>query len=196
MTSATIVLMVAGLLTSGAPGLVSNVAFAQTAPAQQASQPNTTPAPAAAPISPAPVAPKPCPAVLPGQSSPPPDCKPASKSKKGKGSPTADAVPASGPTRKVVRDGGASDTSSAISPDMSPQQAQQQRGRTTWLLGKTDENLKILASRPLNPAQQDTVHQVKRYVEDSEDATKNGDLQRAYTLANKARMLSADLVKH
>ena len=79
---------------------------------------------------------------------------------------------------------------------MSPQQAQQQRGRTTWLLGKTDENLKILASRPLNAAQQDTVHQVKRYVEDSEDATKNGDLQRAYTLANKARMLSADLVKH
>jgi hypothetical protein len=195
MSSAKIVLMVAWLLTSGAPGLVSNVAFAQTAPAQQTSQPNATPAPAA-PASPAPAAPKPCPAVSPEQSAPPPDCKPASKSKKGKGSPTADAVPASGPTRKVVRDGGASDTSSAISPDMSPQQAQQQRGRTTWLLGKTDENLKILASRPLNAAQQDTVHQVKRYVEDSEDATKNGDLQRAYTLANKARMLSADLVKH
>jgi hypothetical protein len=195
MSSATIFLMIAWLLTSRAAGLVSNVAFAQTAPAQQVSQPNATPAPAA-PIPPAPAAPKPCPAVSPGQSAPPPDCKAASKSKKGKGSQTAPAVPASGPTKKVVRDGGASDTSSAISPDMSPQQAQQQRGRTTWLLGKTDENLKILASRPLNPAQQDTVHQVKRYVEDSEDATKNGDLQRAYTLANKARMLSADLVKH
>jgi hypothetical protein len=195
MSSATIILMIAWLLISGAPGLVSNIAFAQTAPAQQTSQPNATPVPAA-PVSPVPAAPKPCPAVSPGQSVPPPDCKPASKSKKSKGSPTVDAVPASGPTKKVVRDGGASDTSSAISPDMSPQQAQQQRGRTTWLLGKTDENLKILASRTLNAAQQDTVHQVKRYVEDSEDATKNGDLQRAYTLANKARMLSADLVKH
>jgi hypothetical protein len=195
MSSATIILMIAWLLISGAPGLVSNFAFAQTALAQQTSQPNATPAPAA-PVSPAPAAPKPCPAVSPGQSAPQPDCKPASKSKKSKGSPTVDAVPASGPTKKVVRDGGASDTSSAISPDMSPQQAQQQRGRTTWLLGKTDENLKILASRTLNAAQQDTVHQVKRYVEDSEDATKNGDLQRAYTLANKARMLSADLVKH
>ncbi len=195
MSSAKVVLMIAWLLTSRAAGLVSNVAFAQTVPAEQASQPNATPAPAA-PISPAPAASNPCPALSPGQSAPQPDCKPASKSKKGKGSQTAPAVPASGPTRKVVRDGGASDTSSAISPDMSPQQAQQQRGRTTWLLGKTDENLKILANRPLNAAQQDTVHQVKRYVEDSEDATKNGDLQRAYTLANKARMLSADLVKH
>jgi hypothetical protein len=83
-----------------------------------------------------------------------------------------------------------------ISPGVSPQQAQQQRSRITWLLEKTDENLKALSGRQLDAAQQNTADQVKRYVEDSEAATKNGDLQRAYTLANKARMLSRDLVKH
>jgi hypothetical protein len=83
-----------------------------------------------------------------------------------------------------------------ISPGVSPQQAQQQSRKTTWLLGKTNENLKALGSRPLNASQQDTVSQIKWYVDESKTATDKGDLQRAYTLANKARMLSADLLKH
>jgi hypothetical protein len=83
-----------------------------------------------------------------------------------------------------------------ISPGVSEQQASQQRESTNGLLAKTDENLKIVASRPPNAAQQDTVSQIERYVKDSRAAIKDGDLQRAYTLANKARMLSGDLVKH
>ncbi len=98
--------------------------------------------------------------------------------------------------KKVVRDGGTSETAVDIAPGVSPQQASQQRGRTIWLLGKTDENLKTLGSRQLNASQQDTVSQIKRYVEESKTATDKGDLQRAYTLANKARMLSGDLLKH
>jgi hypothetical protein len=187
MRSATIVLAVGYLLTSGAPS-ASSVAFAQDAPAQQTSQPDVTPA-SVAPS-------KPCPAVSPSQSAPQPGCKPARNRRKRKGTQPAAAASTSRPTPKVVYNGDTTDPRIDISPGLSPQQASQQRGRTTWLLGKTDENLKTLASRQLNPAQQDTVNQIKRYVEESEAATNAGDVQRAYTLANKARMLSGDLVKH
>jgi hypothetical protein len=83
-----------------------------------------------------------------------------------------------------------------ISPGVSEQQASQQLERTSGLLAKTDENLKIVARRPPDAAQQETLAQIKEYVRQSREATENGDLQRAYTLANKARMLSGDLVKH
>lgn len=191
---ATIFLTMGWLLTSGALGFVSNVARAQTAPVQPSSQSGATPA-AAAPASPGAVSQKPCPTGSPSQSAPQTDCKPASKIKKAKGSSTA-AAPGSGPHKRVVDNGDTTEPRVDISPGVSPQQAQQQRSRITWLLEKTDENLKALSGRQLDAAQQNTADQVKRYVEDSEAATKNGDLQRAYTLANKARMLSRDLVKH
>jgi hypothetical protein len=183
---AAIFLTIGWLLTSATPGFVSNVARAQTTPAQPSSQSGAAPEA---------VSQKPCPTGSPSQSAAQTDCKPVSKTKKPKSSSTA-AAPGSGPRKRVVDNGDTTEPRVDISPGVSPQQAQQQRGRTTWLLGKTDENLKTLASRQLNATQQNTVDQIKRYVEDSEAATKNGDLQRAYTLANKARMLSADLVKH
>jgi hypothetical protein len=191
MRLATIVVAVWWMLAPGALRLASGAEFAQTSPAPPPAQPSATPAPASPPVS----VPKPCPAVSSSEAAPQADCKPASKTKNRKGTQTSAATPASGPSKKVVRDGSTSDPTVAISPGVSPQQASQQRDKTTWLLGKTDENLKTLATRQLNPAQQDTVDQVKRYVEESEAATKNGDIQRAYTLANKARILSRDLVK-
>jgi hypothetical protein len=193
MIRATIFLAMGWWLAAGATHVASGLAFAQTVPAQPPSQSSATPG-ATPPASPETAAPKPCPAGSPSQSGPQTDCKPASKTKKPKSNPPA--APGSAPRKRVVDNGDITEPRVDISPGVNPQQAQQQRGRTTWLLGKTDENLKILASRTLNAAQQDTVHQVKRYVDDSAEATKNGDLQRAYTLANKARMLSADLVKH
>src|SRR5580698_1512371 len=195
MIRATIFLTMGWLLASGAPGLVSNIALAQAAPAQTPSQPSAKPG-AAVPASPEVASPKPCAAGSGSQSASPTDCKAASKTRKPKRSAPAASVPGSGPRTRVVDNGNTTDPDLDISPGVNPQQAQQQRGRTTWLLGKTNENLKSLSRRELNAAQQETVDQVKRYVEDSEAATKSGDLQRAYTLANKARMLSADLVKH
>jgi len=83
-----------------------------------------------------------------------------------------------------------------IAPGVSQQQASQQLETTNHLLAMTGENLKTIASRQLNPAQQDTVKQIRSYMEQSKKAADDGDVQRAYTLANKARMLSGDLVKH
>jgi len=79
---------------------------------------------------------------------------------------------------------------------MTEQQATQQRETTNHLLAMTDENLKAIKSRQLNPVQEDTVNQIKSYMKQSRDAADSGDVQRAYTLANKARLLSGDLLKH
>jgi hypothetical protein len=191
MSTTAILAAMGWLLVSGVPR-GSGVAFAQTTPAQQTAQPAATTTPAAP--APPPAAAKPCPAALSSQSAPQPDCKPASQTRKPKSSPPA--APGSGPTKKVVHNGSTSDPAVDISPRVNEQQASQQRESTNRLLAKTDENLKIVKSRQPNPGQQDTVKQIRSYMKQSKDATASGDVQRAYTLANKARMLSGDLVKH
>ncbi|MGO9123895.1 MAG: hypothetical protein ACLP6G_03310 [Terriglobales bacterium] len=195
MNSTRVILAVGWLLASAAPRLEAAVAFVQTAPAQQSSQPEATPT-SAVPVSPATAAPKPCPTVSPASSASQPDCKPTLKSKKRRHSQPPAPDSAVGPTKKVVVNGGTADPTVDISPGVSQQQASQQRETTNGLLAKTNENLKIIESRSLNAGQQDTVKQIRNYVKQSKDASDDGDVQRAYTLANKARMLSTDLVKH
>ncbi len=95
-----------------------------------------------------------------------------------------------------MRDGGTDDSVVAIAPGVSEQQASQQLETANQLLAKTEENLKIVESRQLSTEQQGTVKQIKTYRDQSKAAAKDGDVQRAYELANKARMLSGDLVKH
>jgi len=187
MSSATVSIALACLLASGAvrPGV--GVPF-QTAAAQQASEPSASPVTA-------PPAAKPCPTVPPSTSAQP-DCKPVAKNKKGKRPQPPLPDPPPGPTKKYVPNGSTSEPTVAISPGVSQQQASQQLETTNQLLAKTNENLKIVESRQLNAGQQDTVKQIHSYMDQSKAAAESGDAQRAYTLANKARMLSGDLVKH
>lgn len=98
------------------------------------------------------------------------------------------------PTKTVVRNGGTSDTKVAISPGMSDQQASQKLETTNRLLSSTDANLKQIAPRQLSASQQDTVKQIKSYMDQAKEAETEGDVERAYTLASKANMLSADLL--
>jgi hypothetical protein len=188
MSSATVSIAIACLLASGAvrPGV--GVPF-QTAAAQQTSEPNASPATV-------PPAAKPCPTVPPSTSATPSDGKPPAKSKKHRRPQPAVTDQAAGPTKKVVRNGSTSDPTVDISPGVSEQQASKQIETTNQLLAKTNENLKIVESRQLNAGQQDTVKQIHSYMDQSKAAAEGGDAQRAYTLANKARMLSGDLVKH
>jgi len=78
---------------------------------------------------------------------------------------------------------------------MSDQQASQKMQNTNQLLTSTDANLKQIAPRQLNSSQQDTVKQIKSYVDQAKVAVSKGDVERAYNLASKANMLSADLVR-
>jgi hypothetical protein len=107
---------------------------------------------------------------------------------------------ASGPggtARKiVVREGGASEPAAQIAPGMTPAEATRQRGNAEQLLGATDDKLKRLAGRTLDAKQQETMGQIRNYMEGARSALKEGDVRRANTLAQKAHLLSEDLVRH
>ncbi len=114
-------------------------------------------------------------------------------SKHSKHKPTAQ--PGPGPTKTVVRDGSTSDPAVQISPSLSEQQASHQRQNTTQLLATTDANLKKMSGRELSSGQQDTVNQIRKYMEQANAAVEAGDLERAHNLAFKAHLLSNELVK-
>ena len=79
---------------------------------------------------------------------------------------------------------------------MTPAEATRQRQNAERLLGATGDQLKQLAGRPLDPQRQETVEQIRNYMEGARSALKEGDVQRASTLAEKAHLLAEDLVKH
>jgi hypothetical protein len=107
------------------------------------------------------------------------------------------APPPDGAPRKiVVREGGASEPAAQIVPGMSPAEATRQRQNAERLLGSTGDQLKQLASRPLDGQRQETVDQIRNYMDGSRSALKEGDVQRANTLAEKAHLLTEDLIKH
>jgi len=95
----------------------------------------------------------------------------------------------------VIRNGGAKEDSSQISPGMSDAQAQHQREITNQLLANTGANLKRASGKPLTPAQQSMLDQINTYVRQSKAASDSGDVSRAHTLAFKAHLLSAELAR-
>jgi len=106
------------------------------------------------------------------------------------------AAPSGAPRKIVVREGGAREPAEQIVPGMTPAEAAQQRQNAERWLTSTDGQLKQLAVRSLNPQQQETVGQIRNYMEGARGALREGDVRRASTLAEKAHLLSDDLVKH
>jgi hypothetical protein len=150
-----------------------------------------------------PTAPPPCPdnsQSAPGTKS---DCKSAqsdaAKPKKHRPAhkaATPAATPATGtPTKTVVRNGSAADPTVDLSPAPGPQEASRAQAYNQ-LLATTDANLQKISGRQLSADQEDTVKQIKSYMEQAKGAAKDGDVQRAYNLAVKANLLSAELAGH
>ena len=100
------------------------------------------------------------------------------------------------PRKIVVREGGAREPAAQIAPDITPAEAARQRQNAEDLLGSTDDQLKGLAARPLDVGRQETVGQIRNYMDGARLALKEGDVRRASTLAQKAHLLAEDLVKH
>jgi hypothetical protein len=121
-------------------------------------------------------------------------CNPSTHKKRHPPKTVADS--ATGPSKTIVRHGSTSDPNVQLGPGVSPQQASKQLQTTTQLLARTNVNLTKLEGRTLNADQQETVKQVKHYMDQSQDASGAGDVQRAYNLALKASLLSSELVKH
>lgn len=69
------------------------------------------------------------------------------------------------------------------------------RSTTDELLAATEANLKKIAGRELKPDQQQTLAQIREFMEQSRQAAASGDLERGQNLASKARLLSDDLAK-
>lgn len=97
--------------------------------------------------------------------------------------------------KKVVRHGGTDEPTTQISPSMTEAQAAKMRSNTATLLNETEGNLQKLSGKALPADQQETADQIRQFVEQSKQADQNGDLQRAASLANKAKLLSDALVK-
>jgi hypothetical protein len=137
----------------------------------------------------------PAPAESPTQTAPP-NTQPPAPAKKHHHKKKKPAPPGDAPTKIIVRNGGATEPTAQISPGgLSKQQASSQSQNTTQLLAGTNTNLQKLSGRQLSPAQQDTVKQIRTYMDQAKAATDTGDVQRAHNLAFKAHLLSDDLVK-
>jgi hypothetical protein len=98
------------------------------------------------------------------------------------------------PPKVVIRNGGSDEPTVQLKGDSSAGQAPSQRS-TTDLALVTEENLKKIAGRQLTPSEQETVNQIKQFMDQSKAAVAAGDLERGHNLAVKARLLSDELVK-
>src|SRR5258708_15077726 len=96
----------------------------------------------------------------------------------------------------VGGEGGASDPGAELAPGLTAGEASRQRHNAEQLLSATQDKLKGLAGRAMDARKQETLEQIRNYMEGARSALKEGDVRRANTLAQKAHLLSDDLVKH
>jgi hypothetical protein len=99
------------------------------------------------------------------------------------------------PQKRVIHRGGTVEPTTQLAQGMTEEQAAHQRETTNKLLATTDASLQKLSRRQLSKDEQDTVTQIKRFMQQVKTADAAGDLQRAYKLAVKAHLLSDALAK-
>ena len=95
--------------------------------------------------------------------------------------------------KTVIRKGGTGDTTVQLTPAVNEADASREREATKQLLTSTDANLQKLSSRQLSKDQQDTVTQIREFMQQAKTADSKGDLERASKLAAKAHLLSEAL---
>lgn len=105
-------------------------------------------------------------------------------------------LPTGVPRKIVVREGSTPEPTAQIVPGLTEEQAKRQRQVTEGLLDSTERSLRRLGGRTLSGDQQETVGQVRSFIAGAHSALERGDTQRARNLAQKAYLLSDDLMKH
>jgi hypothetical protein len=81
-----------------------------------------------------------------------------------------------------------------ILPQLSASDLEAYQRKTNEDLGVADQNLHQADGKQLSAAQKDLVEKISSFLEQSRDAIKSGDWTRAQNLAQKARLLSSELV--
>jgi type IV secretory pathway VirB10-like protein len=82
-----------------------------------------------------------------------------------------------------------------ISPQLSPEVQANYERKAKEDLAVAEQNLQQASGRKTSAAQDDLKEKIRRFIDQSRDATKAGDLVRAQNLAQKARLLSIELVE-
>jgi hypothetical protein len=95
------------------------------------------------------------------------------------------------PEKVIVRQGGTTEPSIQLAGG---DQTSKNRDEANQMLGSAEANLKKIAGLQLSTAQQGTVSQIRQFVDQSKAALAEGDTDRGRTLAQKAQLLSEDLV--
>lgn len=103
-------------------------------------------------------------------------------------------APPSSPRKIVVRRGGAKEPATQISPGMTPAEAARERQNAEQRLRSTGDQLQQLAGFT-DARHQETVSQIRNYMDGARSALQEGDVRRASTLAEKAHLLAEDLLK-
>jgi hypothetical protein len=97
------------------------------------------------------------------------------------------------PEKTIVRKGGITEQSIQLAGGSAGDQAQK-RGAANQMIAATEQNLYKLTGRQLSNAERDSVIQIRQFVDQSRAALTAGNLERAQTLAWKAKLLSEDLI--
>jgi outer membrane biosynthesis protein TonB len=167
-------------------------------PPPQANAPTVT-EPAPQPVAP-PEETKPEPTVTPPETSPEPTVeKPKPKPRlrrpriAAKKEPPKETAKEAPKPRAVVPEGSAP-SGGGLSAAIPDQTATHQKFNTEQLLQATDYNLKSV-TRTLTSDEQAMVQHIRSYMQQSREATQQGDTERAYNLALKAHLLSDEIVK-
>lgn len=122
--------------------------------------------------------------------------KPSKKEKKERKKHLPKRVDPEAPRKVVVKEGGASETPTQVTPKIEPGKANYERQSTTGLIAATEANLERLKDYRLSRDQKATVEQIRLFVKQAREANGAADFERAHTLALKARVLSDDLLPH
>jgi hypothetical protein len=96
----------------------------------------------------------------------------------------------------VVRNGSTNEPTVKLTPAETEKQTSNQIQNVNQLLAGADANLKLISSRTLDSTQQETVKQIRSYMDQARKAIDSGDVEQGRNLAFKAHLLSDDLVKH
>jgi type IV secretory pathway VirB10-like protein len=81
-----------------------------------------------------------------------------------------------------------------IAPQLSPAQEAELRRKTERAIAEAQGNLQRAYGRPLSDAQKDMVDKIENFLSQAREASQIPDWGRALILADKARLLSAELV--
>jgi len=81
-----------------------------------------------------------------------------------------------------------------ITPRISPAQEAELKSQTQKSIAEAEANLRRAAGRQLNDVQHDMVEKIQSFLVQSREASEIPDWSRAFILADKARLLSIELV--